>query len=181
MLELRITLKEGLDEETNQFVATEWVTIQLEHSLISLSKWESKWEKPFLKESNGATPEMYYDYYVAMLLNPEDEKYLDALDQKNVEEINEYINSKQSAAWINDPQSKGGGNRGKTITSDLIYYWMVAMQIPFECQHWHLNRLITLIRITELEQRPKKNVPRKENLASHRALNQARRDKANQG
>lgn len=181
MLKLEIVTKEGFDEETNRFVSVQSVVIELEHSLISLSKWESKWEKAFLKISGSpdVTEEMLLDYYKFMLLHEEDEQYLNFLSQENVLEINEYINSKQTAAWINDPDAKKGTRQSKTITSDLIYYWMVGLQIPFECQTWHLNRLITLIRITELEQRPKKNLPKHQNMASHRSLNAHRRAKYN--
>lgn len=176
MLELVITTKDGFDPDTNRFVDVETVAIQLEHSLLSLSKWESIWEKPFLKDTDKLSPEEYFDYIRCMLLDEEDEKYLNHLTPKNVETIQEYINSKQSAAWFNDKATqRPPGGRGKIITADLIYYWMVAMQIPFQCETWHLQRLLTLIRITEIENRPKKNMNRKDSMSQHRSLNAKRR------
>lgn len=176
MLKLSITLKDGFDEATNKFVPIETVEIEMLHSLVSLSKWESKWQVPFLHENKDFSAEMYMDYFRCMLQNPEDERYLERLSQPNITKINEYINSKESAAWFNDKtSSRQPGGRGTIITSDLIYYWMVALQIPFTCETWHLNRLLTLIKITELENRPKKKMSQRETMANHRSILAKRR------
>lgn len=185
MLTIQVSIEDGFDEETSEFVSVKSETLELEHSLVSLSKWESKWEKPFLDKNTEKTTEMFLDYIRFMILNDYEESTLNKLTQENINEISEYINSKQTATWFNEisdnPSSRGPKVSGKIVTSDLIYYWMVALTIPFECQTWHLNRLITLIRITELENRPKKNMPKKESMSRHRALNQARRAKSGRG
>lgn len=175
MFELTITLKEGFDETTNQFVDIESVVVKLEHSLVSLSKWESKWEKPFLRDSKDLDEEQFFDYIKCMLLDPTDAPHLDRLTKQNVIDINAYINSRQSAAWLSEDSSGKKGPGSKVVTSDLIYYWMVALTIPFECETWHLNRLITLIRITELENQPKKKMPRSQSMAAHRSILAKRR------
>lgn len=177
MLEITVTLTEGFDDETQMFVPTETKILKMEHSLVSVSKWESKWEKPFLDNSYEKTEEMTLDYIRFMILNDYEESHLNKLSKENVESITDYINSSQTATWFAEDQTKQKSTRSKVITSDLIYYWMVAQTIPFECQHWHLNRLITLIRITEAENRPKKKMSPKETINQHRALNQARRAK----
>lgn len=168
MLKIEVVLEEGFDDATSEFVTLQSVTYTLEHSLISLSKWESKWELPFLEETTVKTDEMFMDYIEMMIVDDTDPEHLKHLSQTNVREIGEYINSKQSAAWFNDVGSRKG-NQGKIVTSDLIYYWMVASTIPFEAESWHLNRLITLIRIAEAENQPKKKMPRRESMKNHRS------------
>lgn len=176
MLELTVTLKEGYDESIGEFVELSGAVLQLEHSLVSLSKWESKWEKSFLDSKTEKTEEMLLDYIRCMILNEYEEETLQKLTREQVTQINEYINAKRTATWFNERPTDGRrAPRAKVITSDLIYYWMVAMTIPFECQTWHLNRLITLIRITEAENKPKERMGRKESMAQHRATNQRRR------
>ena len=120
MLELTITLKDGFDEETNTFVAFESVVVQLEYSLVTLSKWESKWEKAFLDSNVEKTTEMTLDFIRCMLLNPEDEKYLDYLNSENIAEIQDYMQQPQSAAWFAEARSKSNASV-KIVTSDLIY------------------------------------------------------------
>lgn len=179
MLELEVTLQKGFDESIGEFggfVAKESKILHLEHSLLTLSKWESKWEKAFLGDAEKSNEELI-DYIRMMIVDDYDEDDLSKLSQANITQINEYINSKQTATWFNEKNVRGGGpNSSRTITSDLIYYWMVAMTIPFDpCEGWHLNRLITLIKITDLENQPKKNQPRRETMANHRSINAARR------
>lgn len=177
MLTIKVQVEEGLDESTNRFVYATKAELQLEHSLVSLSKWESKWEIAFLGPSEK-TPEMLLDYIRMMTLNEVDPEAYDYLSKENLDEITEYINSKQTAAWFNDQPGRKG-QQSKIVTSDLIYYWMVALNIPFTCETWHLNRLTTLIRVTELENQPKKNMPRKDAMRSHRSINAARRARHN--
>lgn len=176
MLKLELVIEEGFDDVKSEFVPIQSKEIELEHSLVSLSKWESKWELPFLGASEK-TNDMLADYIRMMVLTPIDYDPMDYLSPEQVNEINEYINSKQTATWFaedNKPGRRGAAN-SKVTTSELLYYYMVALTIPFECQHWHLNRLLTLIRITDLENKPKKNQSRRDTVNQHRSLNQARR------
>lgn len=159
----------------NKFQTIDAVELRLEHSLVSLSKWESKNEKPFLNEEEKSLEDVR-DYVIAMVLNEDfDPATLELLEQHHFDQIREYVQSKQSATWFNEP--KGPSRRSQTITSELIYSWMVAMQIPFECQYWHLNRLLTLIRVVSANNDPKgqKKMSRRDAAAQQRSLNAQRR------
>lgn len=176
MLELVIVTQDGFDDSIGEFVDLETVTVRLEHSLVSLSKWESKWEVPFLDSTTDRTDEMWMDYIRFMHLDPVDEKLLTKLSSENMRSISEYINSSQTATWFADHgRNVRRAPQSKKVTSDLVYYWMSALSIPFECQHWHFNRLITLIRIAEAENQPQKKMGRKESMAQHRSLLASRR------
>lgn len=175
MLEIHVMLEEGFDERTNEIVALRSGKLELEHSLVSLSKWESKYKKAFLDSNVEKTPEMMLDYIRYMVIDG-DVDLIDSLSQDDVDKISEHINDPHTATWFNeDGPNKPKKISGKIITSDLIYYWMSALTIPFTCETWHLNRLITLIRIAEAENRPKKNMSRKDAMSRHRSMNAARR------
>jgi hypothetical protein len=151
---------------------TEGEPIELEHSLVSVSKWEAITEKPFL--SNGVkTDEDVLLYIRCMCRSPiSNEKFVEALTAEDLSNINNYINAKQTATWFSEdrnPRSR------EVVTSELIYYWMIAMGIPFECQHWHLNRLLTLIRVCSVKNTPPKPKSRAEMANQQRALNAERR------
>jgi hypothetical protein len=173
MLKLIVPGEEYFNEETEEFETVGDFELELEHSLISLSKWESKHKKPFLSNSDK-TPEEILDYIKAMILTP---NYSEDLFQRftNIQfsQINAYIESSESATTFGSmPQRKG---RGETITSELIYYWMVAFTIPFECERWHLNRLFALIRICNLKNSKPQKMSRSEVAARNRELNAQRR------
>lgn len=173
MLEIIIPLSEGFNEATSEFVASESLTLRLEHSLVSVSKWESKWEKPFLGQENK-TEEQTLDYIRMMILGEEpDEKSFSCLTSDNIKAIDAYINSKQTATWFRERQQPVRPQ--EVITAELIYYWMIALDIPFECQSWHLNRLLTLIRICNIKNAPKEKMRRGDAAAQRRALNEQRR------
>lgn len=176
MLELEIVFEEGFKAETNEFIATKSETIQLEHSLFSLSKWEAKWEIAFYGRDEK-TNEQLADYIRMMVLSDISFDIVEFIKPAQIAEINEYINSKQTASWFAEDNRPGrrGARNTRVTTSDLLYAYMASMRIPFECQHWHINRLLTLIRIIDLENQPKKNMPRRDSVASHRSINQARR------
>ena len=178
MLRITIPAKEGYDELKNEFVTvSKEQTLKLEHSLVSLSKWESKWCKPFLTEVEK-TNEETLDYIKCMTLSPDvDESVYDCLTRTNIEDINRYIGAPMTATTISEPKS-GKSNR-EIVTSELIYYWMVALNIPFECQKWHLNRLLTLIRICNIKNQPANKKSRKDIMSRNQALNAARRKKLN--
>jgi hypothetical protein len=173
MLRLIVGETELFDESQNKFIRTDGTVLELEHSLVSLSKWESKHEVPFLSAGEKNTDQIM-DYIRFMIISPGvNPEILSELSQENLEEINAYIESKQSATTFGMmPERKG---RGEVITSELVYYWMVAFQIPFECQHWHLNRLFSLIRICNIKNSKPKKMSRSEMAARNRELNAQRR------
>lgn len=175
MLRLIISGQELYNEETEEFINTEDVVVDLEHSLISLSKWESIFERPFLGPSKK-TREETLAYVKAMIVSPEfPSDILDRLDHEHLSQINSYIDSNQSATTFGSMPEQRHRSRGETITSELIYYWMVAFNIPFECERWHLNRLFALVRICNLKQSKPKKMSRSELAARNRTLNAQRK------
>ena len=175
MLKIIIPSTEMWDEVNEKFVDSKEQVLQLEHSLVSLSKWESKWCKPFLSKENK-TFEETIDYIRCMTINQHvpDEVY-NCLTGENIREINEYISAPMTATrFSNDVMGKGSREQ---ITSELIYYWMIALNIPFECQKWHINRLLTLIRVCNIKNQPSKKMSRREIMSRNTALNATRRKK----
>lgn len=175
MLQIVVPIsKEGWDEVKEEFVEPKVQILQLEHSLVSLSKWESKWCKSFFSKKEK-TYEETIDYIRCMTItrNVKPEVY-DCITAENVKEINDYILAPMTATYFSNEQQHGKIN-GETITSELIYYWMVASNIPFECQKWHLNRLLTLIRVCSIKSQPPKNMSQKQIMSRNAALNAARR------
>lgn len=175
MLQLSIKACEFYDESKNEFVDVKATTIQLEHSLISISKWESKWEKPFLS-SDSKTREEVVDYIRCMTITPNvDPNLYLALSAENFKRINDYIGAKMSATWFNERESRPG--RREVVTSELIYYWMIAYNIPPEYQKWHLNRLMNLIRICSIKSQNPKKRSKRDIMQSNAQLNAMRRAK----
>jgi hypothetical protein len=173
MLKLVIEGTEYYNQETETFETVGDVVLMLEHSLVSVSKWESKFEKPFLTKDNKTTEEVLF-YVEAMILTPNyPEGIINSFTQKSIDAVNNYIESKQSATTFGKmPEQR---SRGEIITSELIYYWMVAFNIPFECQHWHLNRLLALVRICNIKASKPKKMGRTELLQRNRQLNEQRK------
>lgn len=180
MLEITLPELEQWDEEKEEFVTyKKAITLQFEHSLVSLSKWESKYCKPFLGKRDR-TDEEILDYIKFMTLtqNVKDETYIRLLNTKGaVEKINAYIEAPMTATTIRDNSS--GKNNGEQITAELIYYWMIAFQIPSEYRKWHLNQLLTLIRVCEIKNRPQKKMKPQDVNARNAALNAERLKKLN--
>lgn len=176
MLQITVPADELWDEAKGEFIPVKEQTLQLEHSLISLSKWESKWCKSFFSKKEK-TYEETIDYIKCMTLtqNVKPDRYLN-LSRENIEEINNYIEAPMTATTFHNDQK---GHSRETITSELIYYWMIALNIPFECQKWHLNRLLTLIRVCEVKNTPAKKMSKREIMSRNAALNTARRKQLN--
>lgn len=176
---IRISTQSGdvFDEKTQEFVHVEGGSVLLEHSLRSLAKWESRWKKPFLSKDQKTRAETI-DYARCMSLtsgvNP---KIFETLTDRDLAKINQYINDPMTATtFSNRGPAKRPGR--EIITAELIYYWMVALEIPFECQDWHLNRLLTLIRICEIKNQPKKKQNQREILSQNARLNAERRKRS---
>ena len=178
MLQITIPASEQWDEKKNEFVGvSKEQTLQLEHSLVSLSKWESKWCKSFFSKQEK-TYEETLDYIKCMTLtqNVKPEVY-NFLTRENIEQINKYIEAPRTATCFYDDKTSKASR--ETITSELIYYWMITLNIPFECQKWHLNRLLTLIRVCNIKNQPPKKMSRREIMSRNAALNAARRKQLN--
>ena len=177
MLQITVPAGELYDEVNNEFITVKEQTLQLEHSLVSLSKWESKWEKAFLSKAER-TFEETIDYIRCMTLNKNvDPNVYRFLTNENIEAVNAYISAPMTATTFFDDGKKGGHR--ETVTAELIYYWMISLNIPFECQKWHLNRLLTLIRVCNVKNTPPKKRSAKEIMSRNAALNAARRKKLN--
>lgn len=176
MLTINIENKEFFDGNTRRFIDIPAMKLDFEHSLVSLSKWEELWEIPFLN-GDDKTDEQVISYVKCMLLteNVPDEALV-ALTAEQYKEINNYISAKRTATTFSNqgPQK----NNGEFVTSELIYYWMVALQIPFcPSESWHLNKLLTLIKVVNLKNSPPKKMSRAEITSRQRQLNAARRAK----
>lgn len=172
---LRITIPGGelLNEATNEFITAKPQTIQLEHSLVSLAKWESKWKVPFLSKKN-ITIEQTVDYIRCMTVTQNvDPNLYHFVTNENVDQVNAYIGDSMTATWFSEDE-KGKSSR-EQITAELIYYWMIALGIPFECQKWHLNRLLTLIRVCNVKNTPPKKTSMRQRYSRNASLNAKRR------
>lgn len=177
MLQVTIPAAEYFDEKTGEFSSIRETKLQLEHSLSSVAKWESKWQKPFIGKDDKTLDECV-DYVRCMTLTPNVNPLVYwFLTESNFRQINAYIDAPMTATTFSEQENKQF-NRD-VITAEIIYYWMVALNIPFECQKWHLNRLITLIRVCNVKNSPSKKMGRREVMERNRALNEARRKKLN--
>ena len=178
MLQITVPISPEIwDEKNEEFIEPKTASLQLEHSLVSISKWESKWHKPFLSKE-PKTVEETIDYIKCMTLtqNVKPEVY-NHLSKENIEEINAYIDDPKTATTFS--KDRKSARSREIITSELIYYWMIALNIPFECQKWHLNRLLTLIRVCEVKNTPGKKMSQREVLNQYAAINAANRKRFN--
>ena len=175
MLDIVIPSIEFYDESKNEFIQTKEYKLRLEHSLVSLSKWEAKWNKPFLSDEHK-TLEETIDYIRCMTLtqNASDDAYKNITDQIIID-VNNYKSKKMTATTIKEKGSKSK----EIITSEIIYSWMISLNIPLECQKWHLNRLLTLIQVCNIKNQPEKKMSRSAIASRNRELNNQRRQAMN--
>lgn len=176
MLNITIPKREYFNEDTCEFIDLPEQVLTLEHSLISISKWEAKWHKPFLDGKDKSTEEIL-DYIACMTItedvNPE---VYSRMTEGNIKSINSYIENSMTATTFSKEQNSP---TREIITSELIYYWMVALNIPFECQEWHLNRLLTLIKVCNIKNNPPKKMSKQEVMNRNKQLNAARKKQMN--
>jgi hypothetical protein len=177
MLQIIIPAIELWNEKTNEFAKTKEQILQLEHSLVSLSKWESKWCKPFMSKTEK-TSEETIDYIRCMTVTQNvDYDVYNGITNEIIEEVSKYIEAPMTATTFSN-DNKNIINR-EVITAEIIYYWMVTLNVPFECQKWHLNRLLTLINVCNIKNQPKKKGGKRDIYARNRALNEARKRNLN--
>lgn len=177
MLELVVPATESYDEVTQQFINSSETHLRLEHSLVALSKWESEWEKPFIGK-DVKTDEQTMSYIRCMALDPDiPPEVFHNLSPENYKAINQYIEAKMTATWFTDKPTREGSR--ETITSELIYYWMIALNIPMECENWHLGRLFTLIKVCNQKNSPPKKMTKQELRERNRRLNAERKAQLN--
>lgn len=178
MLRITIPPTEQFDEDTNTFLYSKEQTLQLEHSLVSLSKWESKWKKPFLSKEEKTLDETI-DYVKCMTITQNvDENIYKFLTNDNLRSVRDYIEETMTATTFSESEKKPSR---EIITAEIIYFWMIAQNIPFECQKWHLNRLLTLINVCSIKNSPQKKMGKKELAQRNSALNAARRQAIQNG
>lgn len=173
-------IKDGWDPVNEVFVTQKGATLVLEHSLVSLQKWESKWHVPYLG-NDKKTNEQVVDYIKCMTVFPHDvdEEIYKYIPRKELNEIAKYISDPMTATTFSDNSKQNGSSSPKkeVITAEIVYYWMIALNIPMEYRKWHLNQLLTLIHVCEIKNAPQQKMGRNEILARNRALNAQRRAK----
>lgn len=174
MLIINVAETELFDEANDTFVTAPAVKLKLEHSLVSLAAWESKWEKPFLSDEQH-TYEETVSYIQFMCIKPSvTEDTLGRISSEQFKEINNYIEAKMTATWFKELPGASRMNK-EVITAEIIYYWMTALNVPLEWESRHLNRLFTLIKVLNEKNKPAKKQPRSTTLEQHRSINEARR------
>lgn len=172
MLKLTLPAQEFWDENKERFVSVPELTISMEHSLVSISKWEAKYHKPFISRVPKTTEETW-DYIWFMITTQNLKRdVLDRFTQEHIDMINAYIDDPMTATVIHD---RSGRRSNEFVTSELIYYWMIAHNIPVEFQKWHLNRLLTLIQVCNVKNAPPKKMSKEAILRQNAAINAARR------
>lgn len=181
MLIINIPATELFNANTNEFVEIKETNLQLEHSLMSVKKWEQKWHKPFINQNrlDFKTDEELLDYIRCMTINTVPKQVYSALTSKDIKAITDYIDNPMTATVFSNKNLLGTGNSGEYITNETIYYWMIELNIPVEFQKWHLNSLMSLIRFINVKHQPKKNMNAKEAAAYRKAENARRRAKLN--
>lgn len=177
MLHIKIPKQEYFNDETQEFINIDEKDLWLEHSLLAISKWESKWKKPFIdvNKKDVKTVAEVKDYIRCMNINSDntDDNIYNYLTADNIKDINNYIDDTMTATTFYE--EKASTSKKEIITSELIYFWMISNNIPIECERWHINRLLTLIRIFSIKNAPPKKMSKREIMSRNRALNEARK------
>jgi len=172
MLTIIIPEQENYDEATQKFVIAPSVTVQIEHSLASLSKWEGIWEKPFLSDVPKTSKEAG-SYIECMVVNTIPEGTLSRLTSSDKSKISKHIEAKMTATWFSNIANRPPSR--EIITAEIIYFWLVTLTIPFDpCQDWHLNRLLALVKTCNLKNAPPKKMNTSDAMARQRELNAQR-------
>ena len=173
MLYIKLLATEQYDEVNDKFFTSKEQTLCLEHSLVSISKWESKWLKPFLSKVDKTIDETI-DYIRCMTITKNvDHDIFNLISNDNIKQVRDYIEAAMTATTFHNENKTT--NR-EIITAEIIYYWMISMNIPFECQKWHLNRLLTLINVCGVKNQSPKKRSKKELMSRNAALNASRRE-----
>lgn len=178
MKTITIPKREIWDSKSERFLYIEEKTIQIEHSLVSIRKWENIWHKPFLNRNENKTYEETISYIQCMTITPN--VYLDfykCLPEHVVLEIQKYIDDPMTATWFNDQGKPEVPFRNEVITAEIIYCWMILLNIPVEFEKWHINQLLTLIKVVNIKTSPKKKMGTMEDLRQRDAINKLRRAK----
>lgn len=181
MLELEVG-GELFIPDKNEFLVVKPQILRLEHSLISISRWESKWKKPFHNpnKEERKTVEEFLDYIKCMTVNKQvDPNVYLCLTSSDIEAINKYIEDPMTATWFSDIDGENRSPSREIITSEIVYYWMIKAGIPLECEKWHFNRLVTLIQVFGAKDGTQKKMTKNQTLQRNAKLNAARRKKYN--
>lgn len=177
MLTILVPETELYDEQKNEFIQIKAQTLVLEHSLVSIAKWESKWKKSYLSTKNK-TYEETMDYIKCMTITKNVNPLIyKSLNREALEAINRYLNDPMTATFFSEKDDRPSGPN--IITAEIVYYWMISLNIPMECQKWHFNRLIALIKVCNIKNNPGKKMSRREILTRNQALNEERKRKYN--
>lgn len=178
MLTVSVPGKELYIEKTNEFVQVKPAVLKLEHSLLSISEWEAIWHKPYMSTENKTADELLsYIKCMTVSKNVDNMIYM-CLTQKNIDDIFDYISNPMTATTFSGHQEASANQKvgEKIITSELVYYWMVQAGIPFRpAETWHINRLMTLIKIYAIKNSPKKKMSAGEIIRQNKGLNAERR------
>lgn len=171
--------QEKYDEISEEFIKIKKTTLKLEHSLLSIKKWESKWHKPYLGNDDKSIPEIL-DYISCMTLNKESVNPMvyRFLNEEDVKKIIDYIKDPMTATWFSGNNRIGASNKyGEVVTAEIIYYWMISLQVPVEFEKWHLNQLLTLLKVISIKNGGEKKMSKKDAAIQRKMLNEQRRKK----
>ena len=175
MLKVTIPETELFDNRTSEFIVVKSQTLTLEHSLVSISKWESKWHVPFIGDKKKTSAQSL-DYIRCMTLTQNvDPLVYRVIPNSVMQQIRDYIDNPMTATWFSEEQEKRFRSKFEVVTSELIYYWMIASGVPFECQKWHLNRLLTLLKVCGEKNKPQKKMSKRAIMERNARLNAQRR------